>query len=275
MLLKSAFTWLALTFTAGLVAIAPVQAETVLERVARTGELRAGTRTDAVPFGFEMANGEMEGYGVDLMALIALKLAEEMGKTITVDLDRVDLQSRFQAIASGELDIVCEATTITQDRLELVDFSAPFFISGAKFLMKQGSVEGFNINGTLEGIPIAYIQNTTTFDIIPKIYPLAQWVPVQDREEGIAKLDGGQVKSVVSDGILLVGELLKQGKNPAEYALGPYQPITTELYACILPQGDGDWKRFVDEVISSTENHDLLQEWFNIDQTNVVRVDPL
>lgn len=256
-------------------AIAPVQAETVLERVARTGELRAGTRTDAVPFGFEMANGEMEGYGVDLMALIALKLAEEMGKTITVDLDRVDLQSRFEAIASGELDIVCEATTITQDRLELVDFSAPFFISGAKFLMKQGSVEGFNINGTLEGIPIAYIQNTTTFDIIPKIYPLAQWVPVQDREEGIAKLDGGQVKAVVSDGILLVGELLKQGKNPAEYALGPYQPITTELYACILPQGDGDWKRFVDEVISSTENHDLLQEWFNIDQTNVVRVDPL
>ncbi|WP_256444138.1 transporter substrate-binding domain-containing protein [Synechocystis sp. PCC 6803] len=75
MLLKSAFTWLALTFTTGLVAIAPVQAETVLERVARTGELRAGTRTDAVPFGFEMANGEMEGYGVDLMALIALKLA--------------------------------------------------------------------------------------------------------------------------------------------------------------------------------------------------------
>lgn len=275
MLLKSAFTWLTLTFATGLVAIAPVQAETVLERVARTGELRAGNRTDAVPFGFEMANGEMEGYGVDLMALIALKLAEEMGKTITVDLDRVDLQSRFQAIASGELDIVCEATTITQDRLELVDFSAPFFISGAKFLMKQGSVEGFNINGTLEGIPIAYIQNTTTFDIIPKIYPLAQWVPVQDREEGIAKLDGGQVKAVVSDGILLVGELLKQGKNPADYALGPYQPITTELYACILPQGDGDWKRFVDEVISSTENHDLLQEWFNIDQTNVVRVDPL
>ena len=141
--------------------------------------------------------------------------------------------------------------------------------------MKQGNVEGFNINGTLEGIPIGYIQYTTTFDIIPKIYPLAQWVPVQDRAEGIAKLDGGQVTAVVSDGILLVGELLKQGKNPADYALGPYQPITTELYACILPQGDGDWKRFVDEVISSTENHDLLQEWFNIDQTNVVRVDPL
>ncbi|MBD2653495.1 amino acid ABC transporter substrate-binding protein [Synechocystis sp. FACHB-383] len=275
MLLKSAVAWLALTFTTGLAAIAPVQAETVLERVARTGELRAGTRIDAVPFGFQLANGDIEGYGVDLMALIGLKLAAEKGKTITVDLDTVTLQNRFQAIASGELDIVCEATTITQDRLELVDFSAPFFISGAKFLMKQASVDGFQINGTLEGIPIAYIENTTTFDIIPQIYPLAQWVAVQDREEGIAQLDKGQVTAVVSDGILLVGELLKQGKDPADYALGPYQPITTELYACILPQGDRDWKRFVDEVISSTENHDLLQEWFNLDQSNVVRVDPL
>ncbi|AIE73297.1 MULTISPECIES: amino acid ABC transporter substrate-binding protein [unclassified Synechocystis] len=275
MLLKSAFALLALTFTTGLMAIAPVQAETVLEKVARTGELRVGTRSDAVPFGFELPNGELEGYGVDLMALIGLKLAEETGQTISVDLNTVTLENRFQAIASGELDIVCEATTITQERLELVDFSAPFFISGAKFLMKQVNADDFNINGTLEDIPIAYIENTTTFDIIPQIYPLAKWVPVKDRQEGIAQLDAGQVTAVVSDGILLVGELLKQGKTPSEYALGPYQPITTELYACILPRGDRDWKRFVDEVISSTENHDLLQEWFNIDQSNVVRVNPL
>jgi polar amino acid transport system substrate-binding protein len=217
----------------------------------------------------------MGGYGVDLIGLIGLKLSEKTGQNITIDLETVTLQDRFEAIADGQVDIVCEATTITQDRLEKVNFSAPFFISGAKFLMKQDSTDSFNINGTLEGVSIAYIPNTSTFDIIPQIYPLAQWVEVKDRQEGIAQLDAGKVTAVVSDGILLVGQLLKENKDPADYALGPYQPMTTELYACMLPQGDNDWKKFVDGVISSTENHDLLEEWFSIDQQNVVRVDAL
>lgn len=76
------------------------------------GELWVGICIDVVLFGFEMVNGEMEGYGVDLMVLIVLKLVEEMGKIIMVDLDRVDFQSCFEAIVSGELDIVCEVIII-------------------------------------------------------------------------------------------------------------------------------------------------------------------
>lgn len=275
MFLKNILVIAVATLTTGLTAIAPAQAETILERVSRTGELRAATRNDAVPFGFRTPEGEMGGYGVDLIGLIGLKLAEKTGQNITIDLDNVTLQNRFEAIAAGKVDIVCEATTITQERLEQVNFSAPFFISGAKFLMKNDAINTMDINGTLEGVPIAYIKGTTTFDIIPQIYPLAQWIPVKDRKEGITQLDAGKVTAVVSDGILLVGELLKENKDPADYALGPYQPITTELYACMLPRGDNDWKRFVDGVISSTENHDLLEEWFSIDESNVVRVDPL
>ena len=274
MLLKNALAVVGLGMSFSVTAIAPVQAETVLERVARTGELRAATRADAVPFGFETPDGELAGYGVDLIGLIGAKLAEKTGKTLTVDMGTVTLENRFEAIAEGKVDIVCEATTVTQDRLEKVDFSVPFFISGAKFLVKQAEADNFNVNGSLEGVPIAYIEGTTTFEIIPKIYPLAQWVPVADRQAGIAQLDQGKVTAVASDGILLVGELIKEGKNPKDYALGPYQPMTTELYACILPKGDEAWKKFVDGAIASEENHDLLEEWFNIDQRDVVRVDP-
>lgn len=274
MLFKNTLGVMGVGVIGALMAIAPVQAETVLERVARTGELQAATRADAVPFGFETPDGELGGYGVDLIGLIGAKLAEKTGKPLAVELTTVTLTNRFEAIAAGEVDIVCEATTITQERLETVDFSVPFFISGAKFLIKQEAADNFNVNGSLEEVPIAYIAGTTTFEIIPKIYPLAKWVPVTDRQAGIEQLDGGQVTAVASDGILLVGELIKQGKNPKDYALGPYQPMTTELYACMLPKGDAAWKRFVDEAIASEENHDLLEEWFNLDQQNVVRVDP-
>lgn len=255
-------------------ALAPVKAETVMEQVTRTGTFQAGTRSDALPFGFQTPDGALGGYGVDLIGLIGAKLSQSMGKGVTIDMHMVDVNSRFTEIESGELDIVCGATTVTRERMERVGFSVPFFISGAKFLIKQEDIETFNVNTSLEDTPIAYIEGTTTFDILPRIYPLANWVPVYNRQEGIILLDAGKVTAVVSDGILLVGELIKENKDPGDYALGPYQPITSELYACILPKGDTEWKKFVDEVIASEENHELLQQWFNVDQRDVVRVDP-
>ena len=251
-------------------------AETVLEKIARTGELKAGSRSDAVPFSYANPQGKLEGYSVDLLSLIHKQLEKKLNKKIKLDLATVTVNDRFREVKNGNLDIVCEATTITQERLERVDFSIPFFITGAQFLVKKANDESFDVNVTLKDQAIAYIPNTTTFDIIPQIYPTAKWVEVKNRQEGIAKLTEGSVNAVVSDGILLIGELVKNGKDPRQFTLTPRQPITTELYGCILPKDNGEWKQVVDAVIASEENHDLQEEWFNIDKSKfpyLVRTD--
>ena len=251
-------------------------AETVLEKIARTGELKAGSRSDAVPFSYANPQGKLEGYSVDLLSLIHKQLEKKLNKKIKLDLATVTVNDRFREVKNGNLDIVCEATTITQERLERVDFSIPFFITGAQFLVKKANDESFDVNGTLKDQAIAYIPNTTTFDIIPQIYPTAKLVEVKNRQEGIAKLTEGSVNAVVSDGILLIGELVKNGKDPRQFTLTPRQPITTELYGCILPKDNGEWKQVVDAVIASEENHDLQEEWFNIDKSKfpyLVRTD--
>jgi polar amino acid transport system substrate-binding protein len=267
----SLLTFLALTsFSAN------VKAETVLEKIARTGELKAGTRADAVPFSYTNPQGKLEGYSVDLLSLIHKKLEEKLNKKIKFNLANVTVNDRFREVKNGNLDIVCEATTITQERLERVDFSIPFFITGAQFLIKKSDDKIFDVNGTLKNQAITYIPNTTTFDIIPQIYPTAKWVEVKNRQEGITKLTEGSVRAVVSDGILLIGELVKEGKDPRQFMLTPRQPITTELYGCILPKDNNEWKQVVDAVIASPANHDLQEEWFNIEKSKFpypVRID--
>ncbi len=254
-----------------------VGAETILEKVSKTGELNAGSRTDTVPFNYLNEQGELEGYSVDLISLIHKQLEAKLNKKIKLNLVKVTVNNRFKEVENGNTDIMCSATTITQERLERVNFSIPFFITGAQFLVQKSDDKSFNINGTLKNVAIAYIPNTTTYEIIPQIYPTAKWIAVQNREEGITKLKKGEVKAVVSDGILLIGELVKSGSNPRQFALTPRQPITTELYGCILPKNDSEWKELVDTVIASPENHDLQAEWFNIDKSKfpyIVRTDP-
>ncbi len=239
-------------------------AETVLEKIKRTGELNAGVRKDAIPFGYVNKKGKWTGYSVDLIHLIHKRLEKELNQPIKLNLREATIDSRFRIVQRGDVDIMCGATTITQTRLKRVDFSVPFFMTGAQFLVKLKDAPNFNYNGTLNKVPIAFLPGTTTQEIIPQIYPSANWKNIKSREEGLKKLQQEEVKAVVSDGILLLGELVQQGNNIEDFVLLPSQPITTELYGCILPQKNTRWKQLVNLTILSPENRTLQKEWFSI-----------
>jgi polar amino acid transport system substrate-binding protein len=241
----------------------PVWAQTVLETVEKTGVLRVGARKDAVPFGFVDTEGEWQGYSLDLIKLIHKQLEEDLGKEIKLEMREVTVDSRFRAIENKTVDLVCGATTITQDRLRTTDFSVPFFMTGSQFLVKLENIPQVNINGTLAGVRVAYIPNTTTDQIIRQIYPFADWKPVRNRQQGLRQLNQNQVMAFASDGILLIAEVVAEGKDPDDYGLTPRIPMTTELYGCILPQDDQEWKKFVDQVVVSDDNRQLQEQWFN------------
>ncbi len=241
------------------------EAETVLDKVRRTGELRAGGRVDAIPFGYiDASNNQWTGYAVELMRLIKTRLESEYKKPIKLSLERTTINDRFNKVQNGSLDIACGAATITEERLQQVDFSIPYFITGSQFLVKIEDAPNFNIDGTLKDVKIAYIPGTTTDLIIRQIYPFADWRKIHNRAEGVEKLKKGEVRAVVSDGILLIGEIVKQGSDPKDFALTPQQPMTTELYGCALPKNDPEWKKFVDRIIASEENRQLQNQWFNV-----------
>jgi polar amino acid transport system substrate-binding protein len=241
-------------------------AETLLQKIEKTGEFNAAVPRDAIPFGFIGNDGKPQGYSLDLIRLVHKTLETKLQKPIKLNLQEATVDNRLKIIATGKADLMCGSTTITQERLQTVDFSAPFFITGAQFLVKQAEVSQVDIGGTLAQVPVAFIPNTTTDQILRQIYPQADWVAVKNRSEGLKLLNQGRVKAVASDGILLIGEVVGQGFDPKDYAIGPQQPITTELYGCILPKNDPEWKEWVDTVIVSRENLILQNKWFNLEK---------
>jgi polar amino acid transport system substrate-binding protein len=67
---RCAAVWLAGLLLFG--AAAPVLAETILEKISRTGVLSAGTRGNAIPFAFINEKNEWIGFSIDLLEAIRL-----------------------------------------------------------------------------------------------------------------------------------------------------------------------------------------------------------
>lgn len=94
-----------------------------IAKTAKTNPLVIGLSYDTPPWGFELDSGELVGFEVDLVTAIAESLKIDIEFT---DIPFIDL---FPAVASGRIDVAMASITITDERLEIVDFSQPYYDS--------------------------------------------------------------------------------------------------------------------------------------------------
>ena len=98
----------------------------VLDRVVQEKAIRIAYREDAPPFSFKDKNGEPAGFMVDLCRAVAKKVAEERNlPSLNVAYVPVTAADRFDAITQQKADLLCEPTSATLSRRQLVDFSIP------------------------------------------------------------------------------------------------------------------------------------------------------
>lgn len=241
----------------------PSWAGAVLDRIKQTGTINAGTRKDAVPFGYLDKKGQWVGYSVDILELIRKQAEKQLGKPIKLNLIEATAGDRFDKIQNGTIDIECASTTFTWKRTQEVDFSVSYFADGTKILTNPKS--GMESLESLAGRKVGVIPNTTNERAIQLQQPAAQLVAVQDQSDGLAKLEKGEIEAFAGDGIVLEG-LKKVAKNPKSLVVVPPLPYQYESYACSLPKDDSDWRNLV--------NYALVQYMEGIvsDQTAAVQV---
>jgi polar amino acid transport system substrate-binding protein len=246
----------------------PVEAGTIFDRIQKTGTITAGARKDAIPFGYVNSQGKWVGYSIDMLELIRKEAEQRLGKPIKLKLVEVNPQNRLEKIKSGAIDIECGSTTFTWKRENEVDFSVSYFANGTQLLVKKGSE--LDAIETLARKRIGVIANTTNESVIKTQQPAAILVKVKDRQEGLQKLEAGEIDGFASDGITLEG-LRKQAKNGGNLTIVPQYPYAYESYACVLPQDDSKWRdlvnyslvRFMEGIVSDQQRAvTILDRWF-------------
>jgi ABC-type amino acid transport substrate-binding protein len=221
-----------------------------LDRIGQEKAVRIAYREDAPPFSYKDKVGEPAGYMVDLCRAVARKLADQLQlATIGVVYVPVTAADRFEAIRQQKADLLCEPTSVTLSRRELVDFSISTFLDGASLLARG---DGPHELKGLAGQKIGVLTGTTTEEALRNTLKddgiNAEIIPAKTHAEGLAMLDDGKISAYFGDRSILVS-LIAESKQPGKLMLADNY-LTLERYALALPRGDEDFRLAVDRALS-------------------------
>lgn len=136
-------------------------------------------------------------YGYDVM--MAQKIADEMGKEL--EIVKLDWDSLIPALQSGEVDAVIAGQSITSERLQVVDFSEPYYYATIVTLVKADSeYASAESVADLAGASATSQLGTIWYDICLPQIENADIKPAKDTAPAmLMALDTGDVDIVVTD----------------------------------------------------------------------------
>lgn len=235
-----------------------------LKQISETKVVKLAHRTDAKPFSFVNAQGQPDGYTVDLCKFVVHSLELQLDAKLTIAWVPVDSQSRFDSVTSGLADMECGSSTVSFERMTKVDFSSFIFLENTGVLVRTSSE--ISSVADLGGRKVAVIAGTTNEVALKKELQRRQLqtslVPVKDRQEGVMKLESGAVDGFASDKLLLIGA---KNADASAYKILP-EDLSYEPYAIALPRGDSDFRlavnRGLSHLYSSPEILNIYLKWF-------------
>ena len=211
-----------------------------LDDVKARGKLNCGVTTGLVGFAAPDANGEWQGFDVDLCRAVA---AAVLGDPTAVEFVPTTGKTRFTALASGEIDMLARNTTWTFSR----DVDLKFEFTGVNYYDGQGFMVpkdlGVSSAKELDGATVCIQTGTTTelnlADFFRANNISYEPVPIETNAEAQQQYLAGACDVYTTDASGLAATRATF-EDPAAHVLLP-EIISKEPLGPLVRHGDHEW----------------------------------
>jgi len=231
----------------GLALPALAQVPDTLKRIAETGTINLGHRESSVPFSYYDNRKQVIGYSHELMLKVLDSIKAELRlPALTIRLVPVTAQNRIPLVQNGSVDLECGSTSHNAERERQVGFSVSIFTIGTRLMThKDSAIRDFP---DLAGRKVVVTSGTTSDRLLRTF------------NERI----GDKVAAFMMDDALLYGERAKSQRPEDWIVVG--EPMSAEVYGCMMRRGDLAFKKVVDRALSqlmlSGEAMKIYAKWF-------------
>lgn len=225
---RAARVWIARLWVALLTLVTVFAAAVPGAARADDGVLIVGLTGKYPPFNYIDDRGELVGFDVDF----ANELCKEIGRRC--EFRTLQWDGLLGALLAERIDVVIASMAITEERERAVDFSAPYYESGARLFVAPGAKDpsspGFRIGVTL---------GTTYEGLCARAFPNAEVRTLKGDTDVVQDLGAGRLDGMVTDdlvGAYLIrrtgGAVERHGQLLMEERIGiPVKPGRADLLA--------------------------------------------
>lgn len=229
-----------------------------LTRVKEAGEISFAMSGGYPPFNFYNERNELTGFDVDVAQEVAKRLGVRF-KPVTTDWSGI-----IEGLRSGAYDGILGSMAVTEERLKVVNFSSPYYYSGAQVLVREGSP----VNGTadLAGKIIGVVTGTTFAEDARKL-GAGDVRLYKDDTQTLMELDSGVVDAVITDRVVGIGAI-NSGKFRVSL-LGA--PLRAEDIAVAFRKEEDSLLAEIDKILLDMHRDGTLSrlstKWLKVDIT--------
>lgn len=247
-----------------LTGLAGVASAATLDDVKARGELNCGTNTGLAGFAAPDANGVWQGFDVAVCRAVA---AAVLGDPMKVKFVPTTGQTRFTALASGEIDVLSRVTTWTFSR----DVDLGFTFVGVNYYDGQGFMVrkdlGVSSAKELDGATVCIQTGTTTelnlADFFRANGMSYEPVPIETNAEGQQQYLAGACDAYTTDASGLAASRATFG-DPENHIILP-EIISKEPLGPLVRQGDDQWA----DIVRWTFNALVAAEEYGVTSANL------
>lgn len=210
--------------------------------IVERGRVVAGVSADTYLMGARNpATGQIEGYDIDLVKAMAEAI---LGDEDAYELRVITASQREPLLQEGEIDLVARNMTINCARWKNIAFSAEYYRSGQKVLVRKSS--GIATVADLAGRRVCAPESTSSIELLRRELPEAEAVGAANHTGCLILFQGGQVDAITGDDTVLAGLVVQ---DPYAQVL-EMEPLSDEPYGIGFNAEQTDLVAFANRVLA-------------------------
>ena len=220
------------------------------------------------PMGFRDQDGNITGFDVDLAKALGGKLNKE------IKFQPIDWTMKETELDSGNIDFIWNGYTITEERIEKVDFSVPYLKNRQVIVTLSDS--NINSKADLSGKRVGAQDQSSAIsamekdDELYKTFEGGKAITFEDNNQALMDLEAERIDAIVADEILVRYYIELKGE-------GKYKILEDDFgdeeYGVGIRKGDDKMVEAFNEAFKAMAKEGKLKEisekWFGEDITIV------
>lgn len=242
----------------------PASAQATLDAVKKRGKVLCGVSPSSAGYSYADDKGVRQGFDTDVCRAVSSAV---FGAPDKVEFVPLNTNIRFQALQSGEIDLLSRQTTMTfsRDNSLGLDFAPIVFYDGQGLMVSTKL--GVKNASELSQAAICLLPGTTTLQNLEDYFKPRnikyEAVVFEDNNEWRNAFFSGRCDVITTDRSDLAS-VRAVANDPKRFVILP-ETISKEPLAPVVRQNDSNWK----DIVSWSVNTLIAAEEYGVTQANV------